>query len=123
MLDIVRARMAAEAVDNVELRLGTERDPRLAPGSVDLVLLVDASHEFAWPSEMAAAMAAALKPGGRLVLVEYRAEDPSVPIKRLHKMSVTQARREMEAVGLELERNRRFLPQQHFLVFRRAGHD
>jgi ubiquinone/menaquinone biosynthesis C-methylase UbiE len=123
MLDIVRARMADEGVTNVEPRLGGERDPGLAPGSVDLVLLVDAYHEFAWPREMANAMAAALKPGGRLVLVEYRGEDPSVPIKPLHKMSVKQAEREMAAVGLELERNRRFLPQQHFMVFRRATPD
>jgi ubiquinone/menaquinone biosynthesis C-methylase UbiE len=123
MLDIVRQRMASDGVDNVEPRLGSERDPGLIPGSVDVVLLVDAYHEFAWPREMAAAMAAALKPEGRLVLVEYRAEDPSVPIKRLHKMSLKQARREMAAVGLELERNRRFLPQQHFMIFRRAATD
>lgn len=123
MLEMVRSRMTREAVANIETVLGTERDPRLPENSVDLILLVDAYHEFSWPLEMGRAMAKALRPEGRLVLVEYRAEDPSVPIKRLHKMSVRQARREMAAVGLELERNARFLPQQHFFVFRRLEPD
>lgn len=120
MLEIISRRMEAGGISNVQPVLGSERDPGLEPSSVDLVLLVDAYHEFAWPREMSEAMARALRPGGRLVLVEYRAEDPSVPIKPLHKMSVKQARREMAAVGLELERNGKFLPQQHFMVFRKA---
>ena len=120
MLNIISARMASEGVSNIQPVLGSERDPGLERSSVDLILLVDAYHEFAWPREMGDAMARSLKPGGRLVLIEYRAEDPSVPIKRLHKMSVKQALREMEAVGLKLERNGKFLPQQHFMVFRRA---
>lgn len=119
MLRIIRQRMAVEGVENIEPVLGTERDPGLPSGSVDLILLVDAYHEFAWPREMALGMVNALTPKGRLVLVEYRAEDSSVPIKRLHTMSERQARREMEAVGLELEKNHSFLPQQHFMVFRR----
>lgn len=120
MLDIIAARMSADDIANIELVLGSERDPGLVEGSVDLVLLVDAYHEFSWPREMGESMARALKPQGRLVLIEYRAEDPSVPIKPLHKMSVGQARKEMEAVGLELERNGKFLPQQHFMVFRKS---
>jgi ubiquinone/menaquinone biosynthesis C-methylase UbiE len=120
MLDMITARMAAEGVSNIRPVLGTERDPGLEPSSVDLVLLVDAYHEFSWPREMGEAMARALKPEGRLVLIEYRAEDPSVPIKPLHKMSVKQARREMAVLGLELERNGKFLPQQHFMVFRKT---
>ncbi|MGD8347279.1 MAG: class I SAM-dependent methyltransferase [Lysobacterales bacterium] len=119
MLDMIAARMAAEGVDNIQTVLGSERDPGLEPSSVDVVLLVDAYHEFSWPREMGEAMVRALKPEGRLVLIEYRAEDPSVPIKPLHKMSVKQARREMAAIGLELERNGKFLPQQHFMVFRK----
>lgn len=119
MLDLVEARMAAEQVSNIETVLGSESDPGLAPGSVDLILLVDAYHEFSWPLEMGRHMVHALKPDGRLVLIEYRAEDPSVPIKPLHKMSVKQARKEMKAIGLELESNRRLLPQQHFMVFRK----
>lgn len=121
MLDMIESRMARGRVGNIETVLGSESDPGLAPGSVDLILLVDAYHEFSWPLEMGRAMAKALRPGGRLVLIEYRAEDPSVPIKPLHKMSVAQARKEMKALGLELEKNRRFLPQQHFMVFRRPG--
>lgn len=119
MLDIVAARSAASGVTNVETVLGSEQDPGLAAGSVDLMLLVDAYHEFSFPLEMGQAMARALKPGGRLVLIEYRGEDPAVPIKRLHKMSEAQAIAEMRAVGLEWERTDGFLPQQHFLVFRR----
>ena len=121
MLDMIEARMASEGVSNIQTVLGSERDPGLEPGSVDVILLVDAYHEFSWPREMGEAMVRALKPDGRLVLIEYRAEDPSVPIKRLHKMSLKQARLEMEAVGLELERNLRILPQQHFMIFQKAG--
>lgn len=119
MLDMIESRKAQGMPQNVEPVLGTERDPRLPPGSIDLILLVDAYHEFSWPREMGEAMARALKPGGRLVLVEYRGEDPSVPIKRLHKMTQSQARKEMQAVGLEWESTGDFLPQQHFMIFRR----
>ncbi len=119
MLDIIESRKAQGMPQNVKTVLGTERDPRLSPGSIDLILLVDAYHEFSWPREMGEAMASALKPGGQLVLVEYRGEDPSVPIKRLHKMTQRQARKEMQAVGLEWETTGDFLPQQHFMIFRR----
>jgi len=119
MLDIIETRKAEGFPQNVEPVLGTERDPRLAANSVDLILLVDAYHEFSWPREMGEAMARALKPGGRLILVEYRGEDPSIPIKRLHKMTQKQARKEMQAVGLEWESTGDFLPQQHFMIFRR----
>ena len=119
MLDIIEARKDSGAAQNVETVLGTERDPRLPPASVDLILLVDAYHEFEWPREMGMALFRALRPGGALVLVEYRGEDPSVPIKRLHKMTRSQAIGEMQAVGLNWERTERFLPQQHFMVFRR----
>ena len=121
MLDIIAARQADGAPANVEPVLGDEKDPNLADSSVDLILIVDAYHEFSHPYEMGSAMARALKPGGLLVLIEYRAEDPSVPIKRLHKMTEEQARREMAAIGLEWVRTENFLPQQHFLVFRRPG--
>jgi ubiquinone/menaquinone biosynthesis C-methylase UbiE len=120
MLDIIESRKAQGLPDNVEPVLGTEQDPHLPESSVDLILLVDAYHEFSWPREMGQAMARALRPGGRLILVEYRGEDPSVPIKRLHKMTQRQARKEMEAVGLTWESTKSFLPQQHFMIFRRA---
>jgi SAM-dependent methyltransferase len=122
MLDLIEARKSSGYRGRIETVLGTERDPGLAESSVDLILLVDAYHEFSWPLEMGQAMARALRPGGRLVLIEYRGEDRSVPIKRLHKMTEAQARMEMESVGLDLEYNADFLPQQHFLVFRRPGH-
>lgn len=119
MLDIIEARKADGAPVNVEAVLGNEKNPNLANSSVDVILIVDAYHEFSYPYEMGVAMAQALKPGGLLVLIEYRAEDRSVPIKRLHKMTEEQAKQEMTAVGLEWVRTEDLLPQQHFLVFKR----
>jgi ubiquinone/menaquinone biosynthesis C-methylase UbiE len=107
-------------VTNVRPVLGSTTSPALPRDSVDLVLIVDAYHEFDHPREMGRAIRRALKPGtGRLALVEYRAEDPNVPIKRIHKMSVEQARKEMAAVGLEFIETVETLPQQHLLLFRR----
>lgn len=119
MLDIITARAAKLGVENLDTVLGTVMDPHLPDDSVDLVLIVDAYHEFSHPREMGAAIAKALRPGGRLVLVEYRGEDPRIPIKRLHKMTEAQAQTEMAAIGLEWEHTGDFLPQQHFLVFRK----
>ncbi|MEO1320382.1 MAG: class I SAM-dependent methyltransferase [Pseudomonadota bacterium] len=119
MLAIVDARREQMGTSNVDTVLGTVESPNLEPDSIDLAFIVDAYHEFSHPYEMGSAIAAALKPGGRLVLIEYRAEDRAVPIKPLHKMTVDQVRKEMAALGLEFEANRDFLPQQHFLVFRR----
>ena len=119
MLDIIEARRARDSVANVETVLGEENDTRLPESGVDLILIVDAYHEFSHPFEMGMTMARALRPGGRLVLIEYREEDRSVPIKPLHKMSEAQAKREMANVGLEWVRTEDFLPQQHFMVFRR----
>ena len=105
---------------NVRPVLGTTTNPALPADGVDVVLIVDAYHEFDHPREMGRAIHRALRPGnGRLALVEYRAEDPNVPIKRIHKMSVEQARKEMAAVGLELVETIESLPQQHLLLFRR----
>lgn len=119
MLDIIESRKAGGAPGNVTTIRGTERDPRLPEAAVDLILMVDAYHEFSYPREMSQAMVKALRPGGYLVLIEYRAEDPAVAIKPLHKMTAAQAIAEMQAVGFEWERTEDFLPQQHFLVFRR----
>ena len=105
---------------NVRPVLGTTTNPALPADSVDLVLIVDAYHEFDHPREMGRAIFRALRPGtGRLALVEYRAEDPNVPIKRIHKMSIGQARKEMAAVGLVLTDSIETLPQQHLLLFRK----
>ncbi|UOQ52824.1 class I SAM-dependent methyltransferase [Hymenobacter cellulosivorans] len=104
---------------NVEPVLGTVQNPNLPANSVDLALIVDAYHEFDHPREMMRSIKAALKPNGRVALAEYRAEDPKVPIKRIHKMSVEQARKEMKAVGLEFIESVETLPQQHLMFFRR----
>ena len=117
MLDILRRRLARNGLDNVELVLGREDDPRLPSNSIDAALLVDAYHEFAYPREMMKGIVAALRPGGRVVLVEYRGEDPSIPIKPLHKMTEAQARREMNAVGLRHVATLDVLPTQHILIF------
>jgi ubiquinone/menaquinone biosynthesis C-methylase UbiE len=107
-------------VHNVRPVLGTTTNPALPTDSVDMVLIVDAYHEFDHPREMGRAIRRALRPGtGRLALVEYRAEDPNVPIKRIHKMSIRQARKEMAAVGLILADSIETLPQQHLLLFRK----
>jgi precorrin-6B methylase 2 len=117
MLSIMRDSLRQNGLDNVSLVKGTAKDPRLPADSLDAALMVDAYHEFAYPREMMTALVDALKPGGRIYLIEYRKEDPGIPIKRLHKMTETQARKEMEAVGLEWVRTGDFLPRQHFLVF------
>ena len=119
MLDHIRRRQGETALRNVEPVLGTLDDPKLPPASVDLALLVDVYHEFSYPREMMLAIARALKPGGRVALVEYRAEDPRVPIKRLHKMSERQAIEEMNAVGLLWMETRAVLPWQHLMFFRK----
>ncbi|MFN3596808.1 MAG: class I SAM-dependent methyltransferase [Rubricoccaceae bacterium] len=119
MLAILARRNAEEGTGNVEPVLGTETDPRLPDATVDVTLLVDSYHEFSHPREMLDAIYRATRPGGRLVLVEYRAEDPSVPIRPLHKMTEAQVRLEVEAAGFRFVENRGFLPQQHFLVFER----
>lgn len=119
MLTILEARAEAEGVRNVVPVWGTETSPRLADASVDLSLLVDSYHEFFYPREMLAGIYAATRPGGRLVLVEYRAEDADVPIRRLHKMTEAQVRLEVEASGFRFVGNTPVLPMQHLLVFER----
>ena len=117
MLSIIAERATVEGLYQIEPILATVTDPGLSPESVNLALFVDAYHEFEWPWEVMSAVYESLVPGGKVVLVEYRAEDRQVPIKRLHKMTERQARSEMAAVGLEFVENGDFLPQQHFLVF------
>lgn len=104
---------------NIVPSLGAEDDVKLPAGTVDLAIMVDVYHELAFPFEMLGSIIRALKPGGRVVFVEYRAEDPRVPIKALHKMSEAQIRREAEVLPLEWEKTVRTLPRQHMVVFRR----
>ena len=117
MLQIIDRRNRRFGVKNVRTVLGSSVDPRLPKNGVDAVLMVDAYHEFSHPREMGRGIVRGLAPGGRVFLVEYRGENPEIPIKPLHKMTVAQVRREMEALGLKFVEVRDFLPEQHFLVF------
>jgi SAM-dependent methyltransferase len=117
MLQILEHKRREARLRNVQPMLGKPDDPRLPPASVDLVLLVDVYHEFAFPREMMQGIVRALKPGGRVALVEYRAEDPDVPIRATHKMSRAQARAEMQAVGLSWAGTLDVLPRQHLMFF------
>jgi SAM-dependent methyltransferase len=117
MLKMLGARLARENVRNVTLVPGAIDDPKLPASSIDLVLMVDVYHEFAEPQKMLRGIRTALKPGGRLVLLEYRKEDPDVPIRFEHKMSVAEAKLELEAEGFTLARTDDRLPRQHILIF------
>lgn len=121
MLDTLRTRAAAMNATNVKVVQGTETDPHLPVGGVDLVLVVDVYHELAYPFEVMTNVRQALKPGGRVVFVEYRKEDPAVPIKEVHKMSVEQLDKEMSAVGLVRVREVETLPLQHIVIFRKPN--
>jgi SAM-dependent methyltransferase len=100
MLKAIRQRAAALRATNVEEVKGSETDPKLSAGGVDLVLMVDVYHELAYPFGVMTKVRDALKPGGRVVFVEYRKEDPQIPIKEVHKMSVDQLKKEMKVIGL-----------------------
>ena len=117
MLELLRKNKEREGLDNVELLLGTTSDPKLPNEAVDLALLVDVYHEFQYPEEMIAGIRHSLKPDGRMVLIEYRGEDPDVPIKPEHKMTVEQVRGEIEPLGFRLKQTLEFLPWQHIFVF------
>ena len=117
MLQILGRRLAQRKITNVTLVQGTVDDPKLDPASVDLEIMVDVYHELSQPQAMLRGLRAALKPGGRLVLLEYRKEDPTVPIKFEHKMSVAEAKMELEAEGFALAKVDEALPRQHILIF------
>jgi len=121
MLDLLTNRMAELGITNVRPVLGTITDPRLQINSVDLVLMVDVYHEFSHPYEMMEAICRGLKPGGRVVFVEFRGEDPTVPIKRVHKMTEAQVRKEMSVQPLEWFETIKVLPRQHIIVFRKKA--
>jgi ubiquinone/menaquinone biosynthesis C-methylase UbiE len=120
MLDLLAKRMAMFRIDNVKPLLGTTTDPKVPPASCDTMIMVDVYHEFDQPYEMIRGMIAGLKPGGRIVFVEYRKEDPKVPIKEVHKMAEAQVRTEM-GVHPEMEHAETIgvLPRQHIIVFRK----
>jgi ubiquinone/menaquinone biosynthesis C-methylase UbiE len=120
MIRLLQKNIAERKLTNVRPVLGTFTDPKLPPNSIDLMLLVDVYHEFSDPVKMVDAMRAALKPNGRLVLLEYRAEDPDVPIRPEHKMTLKQVRAEIEPQGFRFDENIEVLPWQHIIVFRAA---
>ncbi len=117
MLDIIEFLKKENNITNVEPILATLTNPNLPPESVNLALMVDAYHEFENPREVMQGIFRALKPGGKVALVEYRGENPFIMIKRLHKMSQRQAQKEMQAVGLVWRETKNLLPQQHLMVF------
>lgn len=117
MLEAIATRKQKRDITNIETVLGEEDNPNLPPGSVDLAFMVDAYHEFAYPREMMEGIVEALKPGGRVILLEYRQENPMITIKPLHKMTQKQVKKELKAVGLKWQETKQFLPEQHFLVF------
>jgi len=122
MLDMLRRRLELKKIANVTPVLGEIDDPKLPADSVDLALMVDVYHELARPQTMLRRLREALKPGGRLVLLEYRKEDPTIPIRPEHKMSVREAKTELEAEGFTLSKVDESLPRQHILIFTVAVH-
>lgn len=121
MLDIIRKRMKEKKIANVEPIQGAEMDPKLPENAVDLILMVDVYHEFSYPWEMTETMVRSLKPKGRIVFVEYRLEDPEVPIKLVHKMTEKQVIREMKEHPLRWVETIGILPRQHIIIFEKKG--
>ena len=117
MIAYLNERIQREKLSNIQPVLGSETSVLLPAESIDLMLLVDVYHEFSFPYEMGTSMYNSLKPNGKIVLVEFRMEDDAVPIKTIHKMSESQATKEMKKVGFRLEKNYTNLPWQHCMVF------
>jgi ubiquinone/menaquinone biosynthesis C-methylase UbiE len=120
MLALLDKSMKSQNISNVMPVLGSEKDPKLPPASLDLIIMVDVYHELEYPAEMLRAMVAALKPKGRIAFVEFREEDANVPIKAVHKMSEAQIRKEASAFGLQWLRTSKALPWQHVVIFQKA---
>jgi precorrin-6B methylase 2 len=117
MLEIIEYFKQEKNINNIEPILATLTNPNLPPESINLAIMVDAYHELAYPQEVMQGIVKALKPGGRVVLVEYRGENPFIMIKRLHKMTQKQVKKEMQAVGLVWRETKETLPSQHYIVF------
>ena len=118
MLALIQKKLTANGVTNVQTVLGTATDPKLADGSLDLAVMVDVYHELQQPQVFLRALKRTLKADGRLVLIEFRKEDPRVPIREEHKMTVRDARAELEAEGYRFDEVLDVLPWQHIIVFR-----
>ena len=122
MLELLATNLASLGITNVIPIRGTAISPRLPDASVDLVLMADVYHEFDYPFEMMTNICRALKPGGRVVFVEYRLEDPAVPIKLVHKMTEAQVKKEMSVMPLTWQNTIEVLPRQHIIIFRNSAH-
>ena len=121
MLELLAAERDRFGVENIETVLGTENDPNLPAESIDMAVMFDAYHEFAYPKEMMEGLVKALRPGGQIVLAEYRAENPLVLIKKHHKMSQKQVKKELASVGLKWVKTDERLPQQHLMFFEKTA--
>jgi SAM-dependent methyltransferase len=117
MLVEIKRQSEIQKVDNVQLVLGNEKSPNLPKNAIDKVLMVDVYHEFSYPYEMLMEIKSSLKPNGKIYLIEYRAEDPRIPIKPIHKMTEKQAVKEFELAGFKLIENIDNLPWQHCMIF------
>lgn len=117
MLAAMQQKMEGEKIKNIKLVKGSEQGVNLPESSVDKILMVDVYHEFAFPVEMMASIKSAMKKDGKLFLIEYKGEDASIPIKKVHKMTEGQAVKEMEAAGFKLDENIDNLPWQHCMIF------
>jgi ubiquinone/menaquinone biosynthesis C-methylase UbiE len=120
MLELLEKIIKAAGIHNVKGALGTITDPKLPPNSIDLIIMVDVYHEFSHPYEMMAGIVKALKVGGRIAFVEYRGEDPKVPIKRLHKMTEAQVKKEAALFPLKHVQTYKKLPWQHVVFFEKV---
>ena len=122
MLVLLEEKMREQGINNVKGVLGTITDPQLPAEAIDLAIMVDVYHEFSHPYEMMQGICRGLKPGGRVAFVEYRAEDPNVPIKRLHKMSELQILKEATPHPLEWVETVDKLPWQHVVIFKKVDY-
>ncbi|PZU97700.1 MAG: SAM-dependent methyltransferase [Pseudanabaena sp.] len=121
MIEILDILKQEKHIDNVTPILGNSTDPNLPESSIDLAIMVDAYHEFDYPQEMMQGIVKALKPNGRVILAEYRGENPFIAIKKLHKMTQNQVKKELNSVGLTWQQTYQDLPQQHLMVFQKQS--
>lgn len=117
MLEAIMVKTLSSRLNNIYTVLGSDKSVNLPENSIDKILMVDVYHEFNFPYEMILSIKKALKPNGKIFLIEYRGEDASVPIKKVHKMTEKQAVQEMKAAGFKLEKNIKNLPWQHCMIF------
>lgn len=119
MIRVLKQKKTEKNASNVEVVKGDSMNVKLPPHSIDLAIMVDVYHELSWPREILQSITTSLKPSGKILLIEYRGEDPSIPIRELHKTTVKQLTAEFRTNGFTLDYDGEFLPIQHFLIFKR----